>query len=281
MARRNGKKTAERIALVEEWLQRRGYTIVFERGLESQIHPKKPKFEKNKVHKREVWIDSAPSLECQLHTLLHEAGHYIVESRKNYYQKYSHGYPAVGTAKAKTVAHWVHLIGEEFEAWDEGLKLARRLRIPIRKRVWELHRCPSLMSYFRKAIEKKDGGKPTAVASQARSPTVVELFWLDDERPAPEGWIWVHDGHEAIRLLELHAAARTSGNTVWSLDHDLGDETAPTGYDIASWIEERTHTDPNYEPPRILIHTANPVGRENIRRCADSVKRALMARKDS
>lgn len=158
MSRRNGRTTATHITTVVGWLERRGYTVVFERGLESQIHPKKPKFEENKESRREVWIDSAPSKECQLHTLLHEAGHYIVESRKNYLEKYSHGYPAAGTAKAKTVMHWVHLIGEEYEAWEEGLKLARRLGIPIRKAVYERHRCPALMSYFRQAIQKKDGG---------------------------------------------------------------------------------------------------------------------------
>ena len=277
MPRRNGRTTAARIATVTSWLERRGYTVVFERGIESQIHPKEPKFPENKKTRREVWIDNAPSLECQLHTLLHEAGHYIVESRKNYLEKYSHGYPVVGTKKAKTVMHWVHLIGEEYEAWDEGLVLARRLHIPIRKVVYERHRCPALMSYMRKAVLEKDGAIPTA--AEVRSQPVVELYWLDDMRPAPEGWIWIHDANEAIPLLELHAQTGQSGNTVWSFDHDLGDEKAFTGYDVARWIEERTHTDPTYDPPRMLIHTANPVGRENLRRCAESVKRAVLARK--
>lgn len=274
---RNGKKTAEHIATVENWLYRRGYVVIFERGIESQIHPKKPKFLENKKNKKEVWIDSSPSLECQLHTILHEAGHYVVESRKDYYEKYSHGYPSKGTIKAKTVMHWVHLIHEEFNAWEEGLKLAKKLGIPIRKRAWELHRCPALMSYFRLAIEKKDGS-PEPTASIVRSNTAVELYWLDDVRDPPEGWIWVKNALEAIKLLGAQADAGTSGNTVWSLDHDLGDELAPTGYDVAAWIEEKTHTEPDYDPPRILIHTANPVGRENIRRCAESIKRAVAAR---
>jgi hypothetical protein len=97
-------------------------------------------------------------------------------------------------------------------------------------------------------------------------------------RPAPEGWIWVHDADEAIRLLALHAQTGQSDRTVWSFDHDLGDESKSTGHDVARWIEERTHTDPNYDPPRILIHTANPVGRENLRRCVDSVRKAVLAR---
>lgn len=132
------------------------------------------------------------------------------------------------------------------------------------------------MSYMRKAVLEKDGTSPTA--SEVRNSPVVELYWLDDMRPAPEGWIWIHDANDAVRLLELHAKTGTSGNTVWSFDHDLGDEEKFTGYDVARWIEERVHTDPSYDPPRMLIHTANPVGRENIRRCAESVKRAVLAR---
>lgn len=109
---------------------------------------------------------------------------------------------------------------------------------------------------------------------------MVILYWLDDERPAPEGWVWIHDAESALVLLEAHAAEGRSGNTVWSFDHDLG-ENRKNGYDVAAWIEERVHTDPSYEPPRILIHTANPVGRDRMRQTVESIKRAIVSRKDS
>ena len=48
-----------------------------------------------------------------------------------------------------------------------------------------------------------------------------------------------------------------------SFDHDLGDDTVGTGYDVARYIEERCF---NFgcECPVWNVHSANPVGRKNI-----------------
>lgn len=266
--------TRSHINAVVDWLDDRGYDVVFKRGAESQIHPEGEK---------EVWIDSRPSLECQLYTLLHEAGHLRVSKRHGYRSKFSHGYVTSSKnsldPKCRTVMHWVHKVHEEFEAWEEGLKLARELGIPIDRRGWESNRCPALMSYFREAVTKRPKGKPGS-AKKGKKAGMVTLYWLDDERPAPEGWVWIHEAESALQLLEAHAAEGTSGNTVWSLDHDLG-EGRGTGYDVASWVEERAHTDATYDPPRLLLHTANPVGRDRMRQTIESIKRAVLARKET
>lgn len=91
--------------------------------------------------------------------------------------------------------------------------------------------------------------------------------WLDDERPPPHGWTWSRTASDAIYLLDNHNV------TYISLDHDLGDAFAKTGYDVAKWIEGRVHADPEYKPPVIEIHTGNPVGRRNIQAAIDSIKR--------
>lgn len=49
---------------------------------------------------------------------------------------------------------------------------------------------------------------------------------LDDERAAPDGWTRVYWPLEAIRLLETGAVEEIS------LDHDLGDDTRRTGYEV-------------------------------------------------
>lgn len=70
--------------------------------------------------------------------------------------------------------------------------------------------------------------KRTGVAGDRRV-----LLWLDDERPAPAGWTWVHTATEAIEWLSKGTVLEIS------LDHDLGDgEQAGTGYDVVCWIEE-------------------------------------------
>jgi hypothetical protein len=89
--------------------------------------------------------------------------------------------------------------------------------------------------------------------------------WLDDVRPAPEGWTWVGWPEEAIELL------KTGGVVELSLDHDLGDD-ARTGYDVLVWIEEQVALH-GYVPPKIVLHTANSVGRERMQRALESIER--------
>ena len=60
--------------------------------------------------------------------------------------------------------------------------------------------------------------------------------WLDDERPPPEGWVWVKSGQEAIHNLGSHRGAQERLDfwehyglrdfwtiTHMSFDHDLAD----------------------------------------------------------
>lgn len=82
-------------------------------------------------------------------------------------------------------------------------------------------------------------------------------LWLDDLRPAPSGWVWVKTVAAAQALL------RRGGVVEVSLDHDLGDDGAGTGYDLAVWIEEEAL---HARLPRLkwAVHSANPIGRERM-----------------
>jgi hypothetical protein len=76
--------------------------------------------------------------------------------------------------------------------------------------------------------------------------------YLDDLRPCPPGFVLARNVDECLALLE-------SGNVRYlSLDHDLG-ENEPTGYDLTKIMVER-----GLWPLRIYMHTANPVGRDNM-----------------
>lgn len=83
-------------------------------------------------------------------------------------------------------------------------------------------------------------------------------LYLDDIRPTPSGFdLRVYTAHEAIDLLK-------QGNiTFISFDHDLGEAENGTGYDVAKWIEEAVITN-NFLLPDWAVHSANPVGRQNI-----------------
>lgn len=81
--------------------------------------------------------------------------------------------------------------------------------------------------------------------------------YLDDERETPPGWVRAYWPEQAILMLQ------TGLVSVISLDHDLGDDTRGTGYDVLLWIEEQVFTE-NFRPPAIGIHTANPPARSRM-----------------
>ena len=86
-------------------------------------------------------------------------------------------------------------------------------------------------------------------------------IWLDDIRMAPKGYVGAKSVAETIRLIE-EAESCGAPIEVIDLNHDLG-EYSQFGGDairILDYLVERRTFYP------ILIHTANPVGRENMER---------------
>lgn len=92
-------------------------------------------------------------------------------------------------------------------------------------------------------------------------------LYLDDERPTPDGWKRAYTAAEAIKELSWRNV------THLSLDHDLGPNTAGTGYTVCLWLEEMIGNDPTFPLPEIILHTANPVGRQNMQRVLDAIAR--------
>ena len=83
-------------------------------------------------------------------------------------------------------------------------------------------------------------------------------LWIDDVRPAPEGYVHIRSVNAAKKYIKLHE----NNIELISLDHDAGD-FAHLGGDyikLLDWLEE---TGSNYP---IRIHSANPVGVQNMRR---------------
>ena len=114
-------------------------------------------------------------------------------------------------------------------------------------------------------------------------------LWIDDVRPAPEGYVWCKSvnqaraciiKHEDIACEHYSLAAKKMLNgketeffeqlnlgskylcELLDMDHDLGDYAADggDGVKLLDWLEE---TGRNYP---IRIHSQNPVGVENMRR---------------
>jgi hypothetical protein len=86
-------------------------------------------------------------------------------------------------------------------------------------------------------------------------------LWIDDVRPAPDGYVWcksVGQTKQVIRSNEL----RHEPIEILDIDHDAGDYAFDGGdfIKILDWME---FTNRNYP---IHVHSMNPVGVANMRR---------------
>ena len=102
----------------------------------------------------------------------------------------------------------------------------------------------------------------------------VVFIFLDDVRDPPsDQWVVVRTAEKAYEaLLHYHAEGK---EIVLSLDHDLG-EDIPTGYDLLNWLEKDVVTDDTFRPDiAFMIHSANPVGRENMARAINELRKYL------
>lgn len=102
-------------------------------------------------------------------------------------------------------------------------------------------------------------------------------IWVDDIRPAPDGYVWYKSVNQVIKAIEEFENAVENYLDEWDfpppeiwdmkielldLDHDAGDYFSDGGdyIKILDWMEE---TGRNYP---IHIHSMNSVGVENMRR---------------
>ena len=100
-------------------------------------------------------------------------------------------------------------------------------------------------------------------------------LWIDDVRPAPEGYVHCLSVNQAIlkiqttewfnrkyRIFTSEGIEEEHEIELISLDHDAGDYACDGGdyIRLLDWLEE---TGRNYP---IHIHSMNPVGVENMRR---------------
>jgi len=101
------------------------------------------------------------------------------------------------------------------------------------------------------------------------------FIFLDDVRDPPsDHWTVVRDTAYAYEL--IRKAFSEEREMVLSLDHDLG-EDVPTGYDLLNWIEKDIATQEHFRPKiSFLIHSANPVGRDNMARAIGAIERMML-----
>lgn len=90
-------------------------------------------------------------------------------------------------------------------------------------------------------------------------------LWIDDVRPAPEGYVWRKSVNAAKRYIKeferMYETIKLDKIEVIDVDHDAGDYAYDGGdyIKLLDWLEE---TGRNYP---IRIHSQNVVGVQNMR----------------
>lgn len=87
-------------------------------------------------------------------------------------------------------------------------------------------------------------------------------IWLDDIRPAPEGWVWVKDATEFWRTM-----AQNKAHTIEaiSFDNDLGETSYQEGWEIIKdLIGIFADMAPHIPKMALTCHSANVAARKLI-----------------
>ena len=82
-------------------------------------------------------------------------------------------------------------------------------------------------------------------------PMMMKL-WIDDIRPAPDGFIWCKSVNQAKAAITAYEHQYSCDNILIDLDNDAADY-----FKILDWLEEKNIVDTGYF---FKIHSKNPVG---------------------
>lgn len=89
-------------------------------------------------------------------------------------------------------------------------------------------------------------------------------LWIDDVRPAPDGYIWAKSVNEAKTAIKAYELNYYDDTVIIDIDHDAGDY-APNGGDYIKffdWLEYEGYVDEGFV---FHIHSMNVVGVQNMR----------------
>lgn len=89
-------------------------------------------------------------------------------------------------------------------------------------------------------------------------------LWVDDLRPAPNGYIWAKSVKAAKTAIWQYEHNMTEDNILIDLDHDAGNYISEGGdyIKLLNWLEAKNIVDTGYS---FHIHSMNPVGVQNMR----------------
>jgi len=125
--------------LLAEHVSSMGWNVIFDRHECDGITPAL----------RNITVNSGNTRKSQIFALLHEAGHAMVFSDPEYYEKYPDGYIRyAGKTTTRSNRHKFDVLREEIAAWEEAEKIVMGLNLDVNMRDMRDERNRSLMTYI-------------------------------------------------------------------------------------------------------------------------------------
>lgn len=150
-ATRNEKRVKSDIWLKQteeliQWAENKNFKVLFRTDAEDSVC----------FEEKTIYINSRNHPETKYYSLLHEAGHIIIASN---WQSFEREMPLYAISndgrKAKSKAYIVSTIAEEIEAWRKGRRLAARLNHFINDSKYDTTITDSVMTYVEWANGKR------------------------------------------------------------------------------------------------------------------------------
>lgn len=103
----------------------------------------------------EIVISGRMSERRKVVYLLHECGHWLIDSKKEC-KRFGTGYPSQHLSRVnKTFSYRSSVVFEELEAWKRGWDLGKRLKVRVTKEFFENQKSKALKLYFEWALAPK------------------------------------------------------------------------------------------------------------------------------
>lgn len=94
-----------------------------------------------------LYVDSRIPIRNQLHMLLHEAGHFLIDTSHDPGDMYPNGYRH-GKRSTNSNLHFIDVVAEEIDAWRRGRRLASRIGIDLDRDAFDALRARSVKTYL-------------------------------------------------------------------------------------------------------------------------------------
>ena len=124
---------------VVQWAHKYKTKVVLDKGIEDRFEPSE----------NTIYINSRNHPETKYYTLLHEAGHLLIDKNWQAFDRDNPMYSVSTDSRgSKSKAYRVSLVAEEIEAWKRGRRLAKRMGHQIDEKKYDKHTADNVMTYI-------------------------------------------------------------------------------------------------------------------------------------